>query len=269
MSADHQRFDELAVGWALRALEPEDEAEFARHLPGCTRCAATVAETTEVMGALAADLPAAEPSDALAVRIREAVAATEQVDPAPAPAPPTATPSTATPSTGTPAPVVPAPRRRPRSLALGLVAAAVAAVLGLGVWNVVLRSDRAELSSTVAAQQDAVEALLDPSATVAPLGEDGEPVATVVARDGELQVITLGLPANDTEDSTYVVWGLGGEAPEALGTFDVDGSQMALRTVESRLTGLDGFATYGISIEPGREAPSAPTEVVATGQVTS
>ncbi|MGY1803984.1 anti-sigma factor domain-containing protein [Blastococcus sp. SYSU D00922] len=268
MSADHQRFDELAVGWALHALEPEDEAEFARHLAGCSRCATTVAETTEVMGALAADLPAAEPSDALAVRLREAVAATEQVGPEqpPAPAPP---PPPATPPPATPPPAMPVPRSRPRSLARGLVAAAVAAVLGLGVWNVVLRSDRAELSSTVAAQQDAVEALLDPSATVAPLGEEGDPVATVVARDGELRVITLGLPANDTEDTTYVVWGLGGEAPEALGTFDVDGSQMAVRTVESRLTGLDGFATYGISIEPGREAPSEPTEVVATGQVTS
>jgi hypothetical protein len=39
MSADHQRYDELAVGWALHALEPEDEAAFARHLSGCARCA--------------------------------------------------------------------------------------------------------------------------------------------------------------------------------------------------------------------------------------
>jgi hypothetical protein len=35
------------------------------------------------------------------------------------------------------------------------------------------------------------------------------------------------------------------------------------------MTGLDGFPVYGISLEPGQEAPSAPTEVVATGQVTS
>jgi hypothetical protein len=35
------------------------------------------------------------------------------------------------------------------------------------------------------------------------------------------------------------------------------------------MTGLDGFPMYGISFEPGQEAPSAPTEVVATGQVTS
>ena len=28
--ADHAAFDELAVGWALHALEPEDESLFAR-----------------------------------------------------------------------------------------------------------------------------------------------------------------------------------------------------------------------------------------------
>jgi hypothetical protein len=35
------------------------------------------------------------------------------------------------------------------------------------------------------------------------------------------------------------------------------------------MTGLDQFAACGISLEPGQEAPSAPTEIVATGQVTS
>mgnify|MGYP000215097741 CR=1 FL=1 len=76
---DHDMFDELAVGWALHALEPEDEAVFAVHLPGCTRCAATVAETTEVMGAMARDLPVAEPSEQLRTRLRAAVETSEQV----------------------------------------------------------------------------------------------------------------------------------------------------------------------------------------------
>ena len=44
---------------------------------------------------------------------------------------------------------------------------------------------------------------------------------------------------------------------------------MDMQTVGSGLTGLDQFDAYGISLEPGREAPSLPTEVVATGQVTS
>jgi len=57
-----------------------------------------------------------------------------------------------------------------------------------------------------------------------------------------------------------------GRAPIALGA---DGSQIALRTVGSRLTGLDEVTVRDTSIELGREAPSTSTEVVATGQVTS
>jgi hypothetical protein len=73
----------------------------------------------------------------------------------------------------------------------------------------------------------------------------------------------------DVMRSTYVTRGLGRNAPETTGTFDVERPQMAMRTVGSGLTGLDDFTQYGISIEPGQQAPSVPTEVVATGQVTS
>jgi hypothetical protein len=44
---------------------------------------------------------------------------------------------------------------------------------------------------------------------------------------------------------------------------------MDLRTVGSDQTGLDDYSAYAISIEPGRQAPSLPTEVVASGEVTS
>ncbi len=262
MSGGHQQFDELAVGWALHALEPEDEAVFVRHLTGCVRCAETVAETTDVMGAMAADLPQAEPSESLRSRLRAAVEETGQVH----------RPVVAEASTG-PTPAVagplPAPRRS-RALAMALVAAAVAAVLGLGVWNVTLNADRQELSTTVAEQRRIMDELLTGGrATIAPLGQDGRSVATVVARADELQVVTHGLAGNDVDSTTYVVWGMGNGAPEPLGVFDVEGSQISLQTVGSRRTGLDDFAQYGISIEPGQEAPSAPTEVVATGQVTS
>ena len=63
---------------------------FAAHLPGCARCAETVAETREVMAAMATDLPSAEPSEELRHRLRAAVADTEQVHrpvtPVPSPA---------------------------------------------------------------------------------------------------------------------------------------------------------------------------------------
>jgi hypothetical protein len=270
MTADHAPFDELAVGWALHALEPEDESFFVAHLADCARCAATVAETTDVMAAMATDLPQPEPSEGLRSRIRAAVEQTDQL-PGPAVEPAAAA------VRPVPVPVAPESGRTAeraarwrRALPLGLVAAGVAAVVGLGLWNVALTSDRQELQATVAEQSRMMDGLLTPGqATIAPLEADGRSVATVVARGDEVQVITHGLGVNDARSTTYVLWGMSGTTVKALGTFDVTRSRMDLKTVGSGLTGVDQFAAYGISLEPGQEAPSSPTEVVATGQVTS
>ena len=94
-------------------------------------------------------------------------------------------------------------------------------------------------------------------------------MATVVARADQVQVVADGLPVNDTGDSTYVVWGMDDGTPVPLGTFDVVTPQIDLRTVGSSTTGLDQYGAYAISIEPGREAPSTPTVVVANGEVDS
>ncbi|MGY1830337.1 anti-sigma factor domain-containing protein [Geodermatophilus sp. SYSU D01180] len=290
----HEPFDELAVGWALHALEPEDEALFGAHLPTCPRCTRTVAETSEVMAALAADLPQAEPDDRLRERLRAAVEETEQlpppagVDPAAPAAAPVPPPVPDTPggrrrtdrpvATGFPGYVPtagePALDPRPvwrRVLPNALVAAAVAAILALGTWNVVLSSARDDARTAAAEQQQVLEALLQPGrATIAPVQDgDGDPVATVVARDAQLEVVAHGLRVNDSSDSVYVVWGVADDAPVALGTFDVVSPQTDLRTVGSASTGLDDYAAYAISIEPGRQAPAGPSDVVANGQVTS
>ena len=275
----HDPFDELAVGWALHALEPEDEAVFAAHLPGCERCSTTVAETSEIMAAMATDLPQAEPSAALRDRIRAAVEQTEQlpaaipepatpIEPATAPVRPPVPPVRAV--APEPSPAGGSPSRWRRALPLGLVAAAVAAILGLGLWNVVLTSDRQQLQETVAEQNEVMNGLLTPGrATIAPLEDDGKAVATVVARGDEVDVITHGLSVNDRRSTTYVLWNMSGNAAQSLGTFDVTSPTMDMKIVGSGLTGVDKFDTYGISLEPGRKAPSLPTEVVATGQVTS
>jgi hypothetical protein len=150
------------------------------------------------------------------------------------------------------------------------LAAAVAAVLSLGAWNVVLAGDRDAAQAAAAEQSQVLDALLEPGrATIAPLADDGRQVATVVARDDQLHVLATGLPVNDSNDSVYVVWGIHAGQPRAIGTFDVVTPQMDLRTVGSTATGLDQFDGYAISAEPGRQAPSSPTDVVANGQVTS
>lgn len=265
---NHRVFDELAVGWALHALEPEDEAVFAEHLAGCARCAQTVAETSEVMAAMATDLPRSEPSPQLRDRLRAAVAETEQVSRG-AGEEPTDRPA----ATGFPRyrPVVPrepaaGPSLRQRLPALAL-AAALLGVVALGIWNVFLADSRDDLRATVAQQQHIVDALLTPGkATVAALSaDDGEAVATVIARPDRVDVVSYGLSVNDRSEETYVVWGLSSGDPQALGTFDVERSQMTLQTVGSGQTGFDDFSGYGISLEPGRQAPPAPTEIVAIG----
>jgi hypothetical protein len=261
---EHAPFDELAVGWALHALEPEDEALFVAHLAGCERCPVTVSETQDVMSAMATDLPQAEPSEGLLQRIRAAVEETEQL-----PATAAATPVTP----AVPVRTVPAPRRvaepRPgwrRALPMGLVAAAVAAIVGLGLWNVVLTSDRQQLQSTVAEQSAFMDSLFsDGEATVAPMTHRGTMVAMMVARDGHVAVVPAALSANDAKDSTYVLWGMGKGMPAALGTFDVERPQLKLQTVGSGQTDLSGYSGFGISLEPGRQAPRSPTEIVAQG----
>jgi anti-sigma-K factor RskA len=288
-SGDHETFDELAIGWALHALEPEDEAAFARHLPDCARCERTVAETSEVMAAMAADLPLAEPSEQLRSRLRDAVERTEQ-QPLPmlppdqledvpdlAVRPPATTEVRSGPAPNVAAPGFFGPRRGTvrgwRSRAPhALVAAGAAVIVALGVWNVSLSTSKEEAEATAARAQHVVNTLMATPgrATMAPVTDRaGHRVATVVARQGQVQVVTSGLSVNDRARSTYVIWGTRPDAPVALGTFDVVDSAIDVRTVGSDRTGLDGYSGYAISLEPGRRAPSKPTDIVANGQVTS
>ena len=287
---EHESFDELAVGWALHALEPEDEELFAAHLPTCPRCRQTVGETTDVMGALAGDLPPVHPPERLRERLRAAVEETEQLfRPAredertpPVPPVPPAVPDRPAPvyrfeaqARGAHRAPFPVDAVDPRSswrrvLPNALVAAAVAAILALGTWNVVLGSAREEARADAAEQAELVDALLTPGrATIAPLTADGATLATVVAREGQVQVVTQGLRPNDVRDQTYVVWGLGSGTAAPLGTFDVTSPQPALRTVGSGPSGLDAYTGYAVSLEPGRSAPPEPSRIVASGEVPS
>lgn len=258
--------EELAVGWALHALEPEDAELFARHLEGCARCRQVVEETTEVMAALAGAAPSAVPPPALGERLRAEVARTPQDTPA-APAAPATRPVAPPAPAAAPAPAaIPVPRRRWTAV---LVAAAVAAVVGLGGWTAVLVDDRNEAQQAAASEAALVEQLLRPGpATVVPVAApDGHTVATLLTRDDGVQLISHGLDANDRDAETYVLWGLDQGTPKALGTFDVTEDGLQLRTLE--VEGADDFPGYGISLEPGQRAPEAPTDVVARGSLPS
>jgi anti-sigma factor RsiW len=60
---------ELAVAWALHALEPVEESLVAAHLPDCRACASIAAETEEIGALLGLAAPQMSPSVELELRI--------------------------------------------------------------------------------------------------------------------------------------------------------------------------------------------------------
>lgn len=75
---DHARFDELAAGYALGALEPEDEGRFRSHASQCDRCRQALTEYAAVTAALAETAPHVGPDPRLRARILAAAASSPQ-----------------------------------------------------------------------------------------------------------------------------------------------------------------------------------------------
>jgi hypothetical protein len=92
-----------------------------------------------------------------------------------------------------------------------------------------------------------------------------------VLRDGDVQVVSQALAVNDDTEETYVLWGLtdGSDEPEAVGTFDVVRSRLDVNEVGSARTGSGAYDGYAVSLERGRQPPTTPSVVLASGQVTS
>ncbi|MFB9384165.1 anti-sigma factor domain-containing protein [Pseudonocardia petroleophila] len=276
-----------AVGWALHALEPDEEMAVLLHLPHCAACRTAVTEAEEVLSALGGVVAAADPPPALRDRLMSAVASTEQrpvlqprndqpQDEEPRPVP-------------VPAPAFPADGRRHRldeedrsghrrpswlsSRGRQLVAAALVVVAAVSVGGLAVRANQLEQQRDAESAQaqglsEFISRLDQPGARHALLASaDDSTVAAVLLAAGERQVYTLGLAAN-SDDHTYVLWGIRPDAaaPVPLGTFDVDAADQGLRTVGSAGEAED-FTQYAISLEPGRVAPASPTVVVASGQV--
>jgi hypothetical protein len=264
---------EQAVGWALHALEPDEEMAVLLHVPQCATCQVAVREADAVLSSLGAAVEQVEPPASLREAILSAAGDTPQVSStsrraAPAPLPqsrhrldeptPPATPPRSRGSWPT--------RRR-------LVAASVALIGVLAVGGLAVRTTQLEQQSeTLTAQAQSIADLMGqldkPGVRHAMLADasTGATTAAVVVVDGKRQVYVVSLPAN-SKNNTYVLWGLrAGAAPAPLGPFDVESGDKGVHTVGD-VNGSDGFTDYAISIEPGKTAPAKPTTVVAKGQV--
>lgn len=240
--------DELAVGYAMHALEPDEEALVRAHVSGCERCQETVRATREVTAALGGSVRQYDPPERLRARLMDAIEHTPQA--------------------------VPLDSRRDRSRGWGrkvlLAAAALVVVAGVGVAGVRFGQldDRVAQQDVRAGQLErALRIAADPSATRAVLqDESGDAVAVLLSAGDDAAIMPVGLPANDAARQVYVVWGTSTPEPVALATFDVPvgGSDVRLLAWSPDAHRHEGF---GISLEEGRTAPARPSAVLASGQV--
>jgi anti-sigma-K factor RskA len=77
---NHSEYEQLAAGYVLGALEPDDEHLFQQHLGDCAVCEANVHELEDVVGRLAYAVPSVQPPETLWASIRH------EIRSAPAPA---------------------------------------------------------------------------------------------------------------------------------------------------------------------------------------
>ena len=234
-----------AVGaYAADALDDDERAIFEQHLAGCESCRQEVAEFTETTAELSW-LAATPPPPSLRASVLAEIATVRPLppeQPQPAPAVPS-TPSsvTQTSAPGTPPGPVPTPdqapvrltpaadrpgtvraseegptdelavrrQRRTRRIVTGLVAAALALVVGLGGWVAVLRGD--QQAQQIASQQ-VNDLLTAPDAKVYATTMNGAPVSFVVSKERD-QALFLGddVPAPG-DGKAYQLWMIGDQS---------------------------------------------------------
>ena len=259
----HARFEELAAGHALHALEPEDEQEFVNHLSGCARCEADLAEHSATLAHLAYAPAAADPPPALLESIRAGVLASGRGASFPeSPAPQRADDS------GTDELSRARDARRLRRAATWLgAAAAFALVMTLAFWNTSLRSDREQQVAWGERMEQALDRLSDDDADRIALESGDDVVAVAVVRGADMSLVVEGLPVN-AEGTTYVLWGETHDGDKvAVGAFDVTSEFDVLDGMHVR-NGVADMARLMVTREAGNAPPLTPTlPVLAVGEV--
>lgn len=257
----HARFEELAAGHALHALEPEDEQVFATHLAGCARCERDLAEHQTTLAHLAYAPDAAEPPPALLDGIRGGVLASGRGASFPVAAAPPAAPDELQRRRE-------ARRMRRAGVWVG-VAAAAALVVSLGGWNVWLQQERnsdAELTGELAS---VVAQLRDEETDTVPLsGDGGDVVAVALMNRDDMSLVVDGLPVNE-DGTTYVLWGESRYGDRrAVGAFDVTETGLDVLDGMRMQDSVSGLTRLMVTHEKGEAAPPIPTlPVLASGDV--
>lgn len=257
---EHADFEALAAGYALHALEPEDEQRLSAHLVTCPECARLVADTASLGAAFTDLLEPETPPPALRARILAAATAEPRapglvVSTAPAPA--EISPLPAAPRS------LPGPRRRVRErLAVAVLAAAVGVGVAIPVTLAASHHSSAPTGNAALAQW-----LLEPNAHEVTLNAaSGSGLAKAVITAQGVYLVADGLPVNDRANTVYVLWAANAQGQRrAVVTFDVRGGAPVQLTAARLPYSAAEIRQLAISREPGRKAPAQPSDVVLSG----
>jgi anti-sigma-K factor RskA len=220
---NHSEYEQLAAGYVLGALEPDDEHVFQRHLGGCPVCEANVRELEGVVGQLAYAVPRVEPPDTVWAGIQREIRQDARQ--------------------GAP----PRVQRRSSRLVAGLAAAAaIVLVAALSVWNLNLRDQNQAYRNRVAALERATDLINEPNATKVSLDDAPAPQgaqATVIASTPQDRgvLIVEGLPPLQRA-RVYELWAVPGGR--------IDQAQKALVFVPLRRQGVQTHE-FTVPIQPG------------------
>ena len=227
---------DLVAPYALDALDPDERAEFERHLAGCERCTRELRELQGTAAALAWGVEAPEPPDGLRDRILEQARGEAQV----------------------------VPFRHRRSWVtpvLGIAAAAAACLaIGLGLWAASLSKDLDHERGLNAAQARALEVVGDPTAKVTALkGAEG---TLVVGSNGRAALVVCGLePAPSGQ--TYEAWLIRGR-PVPAGLFEAGDTCTAVTLEGAAQSG----STVAVTREPAKGSKQPTSDPIFSAQVT-
>jgi anti-sigma-K factor RskA len=251
----HGRYEELAAGYALDALESEDLADFEAHLASCSSCQAEVASYREVLAQLSLGLEGEAPPPQLKERILAAALADLEVPPAP----PAVASGVVQESQGRVVPLRPR-TRWPRWLVA--VAALVVALVGVGLGFWLSGGSPLVPPAQCVAARGCEEVVMASTLTHRKVG------VVMLVEHRAVWIEPSKMAPDDVRSEIYVLWALvGHSSPTPIGGFELPHSAQRALFVGNLPSRLAKAGTFAVSLEPGHKIPRKPSRVVAVGSV--
>jgi anti-sigma-K factor RskA len=218
---------QLAAGYALHALDADDQRAFEAHLAGCPQCRDEVASMRDAAAALAYDVDLRAPPETLERRILRQARAER--------------------------PNVVTLRRRLVVPAAALSAAAAAAAIALAIWATSLSHSLDRERSASRSNARVVAILSQPDATRVPLTGASGALVLSPTRRGVLIVNDL---QKASADKTYEAWVVTGKVAKPAGVFRGGDGRSIVELTRSVPRG----AVVGVTLEraPGVEEVTGP-----------